>query len=94
MLSISYVFIVANISTVYKKYFKYRYLIIPISTAYVPNPITGGTARANANNQIICTYLDVMKVTWVGECHDRSCHMIDVNRIAAIAVRVYKELIP
>ena len=80
--------------TGYQKYFKYRYLIIPISTAYVPNPITGGTARANANSQIICTYLEVMKVTWVGECHDRSCHMIDVNRIAAIAVRVYKELIP
>ena len=56
--------------------------------------MTGGSARANANSQIICTYLEVMKVTWVGECHERSCHMIDVNRIAAIAVRVYKELIP
>ena len=54
----------------------------------------GGIATAKENSQINCTYLDVRQVTCVVTCHDRSCHMTDVNRIAAIAVRVYRELIP
>ena len=54
----------------------------------------GGIATAKENSQINCTYLDVRQVTCVVICHDRSCHITDVNRIAAIAVRVYRELIP
>ena len=70
------------------------YLIIPISTTYLPSPMMGGIATAKENSQINCTYLDVRQVTCVVTCHDRSCHITDVNRIAAIAVRVYRELIP
>ena len=55
----------------------------------------GGIATAKENNQINWTYLDARQVTCVVvTCHDFSCHITDVNRIAAIAVRVYRELIP
>ena len=54
----------------------------------------GGIATAKENSQINCTYLDVRQVTCVVTCHDRSCHITDVNRIAAIAVSVYSELMP
>ena len=70
------------------------YLIIPSSFTYFPMPNKGGMASIKENPQISCTYRDLKNVTCVSMCHERSYRTTEMYRIAAIVIRVYKELIP
>ena len=65
-----------------------------MSFTYFPIPIKGGNASIRESPQISCTYRDVQYEGCVTKFHLPSWRTTELYRIAAIAIRVYKELMP